>query len=177
MTGRYPLSLTHGPPRLSNAPCDGRTIEAGDRDTSRCVGSRGPCRPRAGEFCNRPRRPESRQSKISSFNSGETRSSASMLNIQSFFASSIANCFCLANPGHARVITCSGSFAISRYGPSSESTQRISSAHSTERIAAAIFASSLNVMMTADIFTNRIFAELHQTESAASSAALFKTGY
>ena len=47
----------------------------------------------------------SRSFSIEANNSGETRSSASRLKIQSWLAASTANCFCAAKPGHELMIT------------------------------------------------------------------------
>src|SRR5207249_3696775 len=96
----------------------------------------------------------SRSFSIEANNSGETRSSASRLKIQSWLAASTANCFCAAKPGHELMITrAPQAAAISRVASvDSESITRISSAHATDSHAARILSASLKVMIVAEIF-------------------------
>src|SRR5437868_4912690 len=96
----------------------------------------------------------SRSFSIEANNSGETRSSASRLKIQSWLAASTANCFCAAKPGHELMITrAPQAAAISRVASvDSESITRTSSAQATDSHAARIFSASLKVMIVAEIF-------------------------
>src|SRR5581483_10682771 len=97
---------------------------------------------------------DSRNLSIDDLNSGETRSSASKLKIQSCEAASTANCFCLEKPGQGLTITRTPqSSAISRVlSVDSESTTRISSAQVTDSQAARMFSASLKAMMVAVSF-------------------------
>src|ERR1041385_8456593 len=87
-------------------------------------------------------------------NSGERRSSASRLNIQSLAALSTANCFCFEKPGQALVSTRAPDWAATSrvLSEDSESITRISSAHETDSQAARMLSASFSVMIVAVIF-------------------------